>query len=150
MKKIKSKTSFVCQECGYDTPSWLGKCPECGSWNSLKEISNVKYPISNFQSTLVDVIPQRLTEVKVQNAYRQLTGFAEMDTVLGGGIVHGSVSLLAGDPGVGKSTLLLELCYNIAKNDTVLYVSGEESVDQIKLRADRLFTVTKNAVLNQL
>jgi DNA repair protein RadA/Sms len=141
--KVKTKVSFVCQECGYDSPSWLGKCPECGAWNSLKEISNVTYPTAKGQwtggSNNKEVKPKNLKEIVYQETSRIPTEYQEMNTVLGGGIVAGSVSLIAGDPGVGKSTLLLQLCLSLAlSGKKILYVSGEESVEQIKMRAERI------------
>lgn len=140
----KSQTFFVCQECGYESIAYLGKCPECGNWNSLREFktqtSNRKSQnyISNNKS-LESQKPQPLSKVTQSSKERMLTGFSEMDSVLGGGIVKGSATLLAGDPGIGKSTLLLQLCLNISgENKTVLYVSAEESVDQVSMRASRL------------
>jgi DNA repair protein RadA/Sms len=143
----KLETSFVCQECGYDSPAFLGKCPECGMWNTLKEFktqsSNSKSQVSNFPKT--DVKPHKLSEIIHQEKDRFTTGFSEMDSVLGGGIVPGSVVLLAGDPGIGKSTLLLQMALNISlKKKDVLYISGEESEQQIKLRAVRLTKNLKN------
>jgi DNA repair protein RadA/Sms len=137
----KAQISFVCQECGYDTPSWLGKCPECGTWNSLKEIRGVSAPSSGSPiSVIADNQPPRtLSQISYTEKQRASSGFSEMDMVLGGGIVAGSAILLAGDPGIGKSTLLLQLSLNIAQDGKkVLYVSGEESVEQIKMRAERL------------
>src|SRR3989344_2115012 len=138
---MKSKISFVCQECGYDSPQWLGKCPECGQWNSLREIqiSNFKSQISNSAGIGQKIEPKRLSEIKYEKKQRFLTGFSELDNVLGGGVVKGSVTLLAGDPGVGKSTLLLQIAMNMSSGkESILYVSGEESEEQIKLRADRI------------
>src|SRR3989344_5201223 len=136
----RKTTSFVCQECGYDSPQWLGKCPECGMWNTLREISNLKSQISNATGIKQRVEPKRLDQIKFENKQRLLTGFSEFDGVLGGGIVRGSVILLAGDPGIGKSTLLLQVALKMAGGaiSPVLYVSGEESEEQIKLRADRI------------
>lgn len=138
----KTTTSYVCQECGYDTPKFLGKCPECGSWNSLKQISVVSSQLSarSKKGTITDNSkPQKLGEVAYQENTRILTNFSEMNTVLGGGLVLGSATLLAGDPGVGKSTLLLQTCINLANDGRkILYISGEESAEQIKMRADRL------------
>ncbi len=148
----KTQVSFVCQECGYDSPQWLGKCPECGTWNSFKEfrenkaIAKLSKQATSSFLTPTDTKPKTLQEITFQETNRIQTGFDELDTVLGGGIVPGSVTLLAGDPGIGKSTLLLQLCLLIAASGKkVLYVSGEESVEQIKLRASRI----KNALENQ-
>ena len=144
----KTITSFVCQECGYDSPQWLGKCPECGSWNSLREIkiSPLRSSSSAGQANLnvQNIIPKKLSEIKFQNNQRLLTGLSEMDAVLGGGVVKGSVILLAGDPGIGKSTLLLQIALKIP---SVLYISGEESEQQIKLRAERIKGNSKSSNL---
>lgn len=126
----------------------MGKCPECGAWNSLREIkiqnSNSKSQITNSNSGLQNLEPKKLSDIVFEEKDRFTAGFSEMDGVLGGGIVPGSVCLLAGDPGIGKSTLLLQLALNISKSKgDVLYISGEESEQQIKLRANRL-TKTRN------
>lgn len=146
MVKLKKTSSFVCQECGYDTPSWMGKCPECGEWNTFKEIKLAPSSSSlggGFVAPLESAQPQLLKDVAYSERSRIQSGYGEMDTVLGGGIVLGSVMLLAGDPGVGKSTLLLQLCLQLAENGkTVLYISGEESVEQISLRAKRIELTT--------
>lgn len=140
--RVKTKISYVCQECGYDTPSWMGKCPECGNWNSLKEIRLSSGPVSQrlqAGSSLRSSTPQALKNIAYKERFRIQTEFSELNTVLGGGVVPGSVALLAGDPGVGKSTLLLQLCLSLARQGKkVLYVSGEESVEQIKMRATRI------------
>lgn len=140
---MKSSTSFVCQECGYDSPKFLGKCPECGQWNTLKEFK--VQPLKGKAGASVhqrrELRPKTFSEVSPKTGVRLLTSFSEMDTVLGGGIVLGSATLLAGDPGIGKSTLLLQAALKIAKNckkEKILYISGEESEDQIKLRAKRI------------
>ncbi len=138
---MKLSTSFVCQECGYDSPKFLGKCPECGEWNTLREFKNQKSKIQNKNQISKTTNPKTFSEISPRIGERLLTGFSEMDGVLGGGIVLGSVTLLAGDPGIGKSTLLLQSALKISqinKTEKVLYVSGEESEDQIKLRALRL------------
>lgn len=136
---MRKTTSFVCQECGYETPEWLGKCPECGEWNSLRE-----FQISKSDGE-VSLVARKLSEIPYKEKQRILTGFSEVDGVLGGGIVKGSVILLAGDPGIGKSTLLLQIAINLSKNkDTVLYISGEESEEQIKLRTQRIAKNSKD------
>jgi len=140
---MRSRVSFVCQECGYDSPQWLGKCPECGVWNSLREIqiSPLRSSSSAGQANLSiqNITPKRLDQIKFQKKQRLLTGFSELDSVLGGGIVKGSAVLLAGDPGIGKSTLLLQIAIKMSMGkEKILYISGEESEEQIKLRADRI------------
>lgn len=140
----KPVTSFVCQECGYDSPSWYGKCPECGEWNTMKEfkVPKTKEASGGFiRSTVSSAKPQKLKDIVYQEKSRIRTEYEELNTVLGGGIVRGSVSLIAGDPGVGKSTLLLQIALSLSSgkdSQKVLYVSGEESVDQIKMRAERI------------
>jgi len=138
----KTQISFVCQECGYDSPKFLGRCPECGEWNTLREIKVGPISASIRQANsfaTTQSVPHKLSEVVSEKKERFSTEFNEFDTVLGGGIVPGSVVLLAGDPGVGKSTLLLQTALNIStKQSKVLYISGEESEQQIKLRAVRL------------
>lgn len=138
----KSTSSFVCQECGYDTPSWMGKCPECGQWNTLKEIRNVAPLTSTIMQVSIasgDGTPKLLKDIVYSEKSRIQTEYSELNTVLGGGIVKGAAMLIAGDPGVGKSTLLLQLCLSLADTGKkVLYISGEESAEQIKMRADRI------------
>ncbi|MBI5613496.1 DNA repair protein RadA [Candidatus Gottesmanbacteria bacterium] len=133
---MKLKTSFVCQQCGYETPEWYGKCPSCSEWNSFVETSRVtgkdKKPTRGLGG--LGQSPVLLSDVKHIETSRIQTGFGEFDRVLGGGIVPGSVTLLSGDPGIGKSTLLLHMIGAVGG----LYVSGEESAEQIKLRAHRL------------
>ena len=143
---MKTRSSFVCQQCGYESPQWYGKCPECGAWNSLvetiKEAPQVQSSKFKVQSG-TQIKPQKLSEVKHIEKNRLKSGFGEFDRVTGGGIVPGSVTLLAGDPGIGKSTLLLHV---LAKTGG-LYVSGEESAEQIKLRAKRLGIEGKNIIV---
>ncbi len=132
---MKEKTLFVCGECGYETPRWMGKCPQCGSWNTLVEEERVAVRRSS-RSIGSKAVP--LQSVLVDAQRRSSTGIGELDRVLGGGLVDGMVVLLGGDPGIGKSTLLLQVADKLSESRTVLYVSGEESRSQIKLRADRL------------
>ncbi len=143
---VKTKSIFVCNNCGYETPKWLGKCPECGEWASFEE--EVRETVSSKgKSTPVksrSVTSYSLSDIKPDNELRYKTGMGELDRVLGGGIVKGSLVLLSGDPGIGKSTILLQICQQLGKKLKILYVSGEESYSQIKLRADRLKVSTEN------
>lgn len=135
----KNKTIFVCNECGYESSKWLGKCPACGSWNSFFEQKIVESKNSSLKAEKSsNNIPQKLNLYEAKETIRTSTGFEELDRVLGGGLVKGSLILLGGEPGIGKSTLILQLCDKVKGDGTVLYVSGEESAEQIKLRADRL------------
>lgn len=143
----KAKTAYVCDNCGYDSPKWVGRCPSCGQWNSFKEI-NIS-PVSTPSKGAAAVVsaglnrqqnkPQRLSEINATEEERYDTHDAELNRVLGGGIVPGSLILLGGEPGIGKSTLLLQTVLRMSDR-RILYVSGEESERQIKLRADRLST----------
>lgn len=136
----RSKTVFVCSECGYETPKWAGKCPGCGEWNTMVE--DVRLP----QKSAVSAAPRPahtfsatpLSQINAADEHRFVTGISELDRVLGGGIVKGSVILLSGDPGIGKSTILLQVCNALQRDIKILYVSGEESAIQIKLRAKRI------------
>ena len=133
----KVKTVFVCNECGYESAKWLGKCPGCGTWSSFVEEKVVKSADS--KSTVVkNVTPTPLKNVEKKETIRMKTNFEELDRVLGGGFVTGSLVLLGGEPGIGKSTLILQICDKIKTDGKVLYISGEESAEQIKIRADRL------------
>jgi len=185
--KTKTKVSFVCQECGYDSPQWLGKCPECGEWNTMKEIRFAKTKETSggiIRTNQNSAKPQKLQDIVYQEKSRIETKYEELNTVLGGGIVKGSVSLVAGDPGVGKSTLLLQLALSLANGATdagpvgshpaptsslrsgrssgsptpatrsasgskILYVSGEESVEQVKMRAVRLASKTSDKAMKE-
>ena len=135
---MKNKTVFVCNECGYESPKWLGKCPACNSWNTFFEQKIEKYTETNKMEKKANNTPKPLNSYIGQEANRTSTGYAELDRVLGGGLVKGSLVLLGGEPGIGKSTLILQLCEKVQGEGKVLYVSGEESAEQIKLRADRL------------
>ncbi|MCI8273651.1 MAG: DNA repair protein RadA [Clostridia bacterium] len=138
MAKVKAKTIFVCSECGNESPKWLGKCPACNSWNTFYEQKVEKYSEENKIEKKANNTPQPLNTYIGQEANRTSTGYIELDRVLGGGLVKGSLILLGGEPGIGKSTLILQLCEKVQGEGNVLYVSGEESAEQIKLRADRL------------
>ena len=138
MAKGKSKTVFFCKECGYESPKWMGQCPGCKEWNTFVEEPVVKTATGKERVRVEKREPSKLSEVSITREERTLTGIQELDRVLGGGIVTGSLVLVGGDPGIGKSTLLLQMCRElVAKNKKVLYVSGEESLKQIKMRADR-------------
>ena len=134
----KAKTIFVCSECGNESPKWLGKCPACNSWNTFYEQKIDKYTETNKAEKKINNTPKPLNTYVGQESDRTSTGYMELDRVLGGGLVKGSLILLGGEPGIGKSTLILQLCEKVQGEGKVLYVSGEESAEQIKLRADRL------------
>jgi len=135
--KIRLKRVFQCQNCGYASPKWIGKCPDCGAWNSFIE-EVVEEEKKHTLNTMDKPQPLSLSSVELSVTDRISTGIGELDRVLGGGIVKGSLILIGGDPGIGKSTLLLQASSSIAKFGKVLYVSAEESLAQIKLRAERL------------
>ena len=135
MAKAKDSV-FFCGECGYESTKWLGKCPACGSWNTMLEQKKISSVPSINNLTYAHAIP--LADVTTTASGRVSSGIGELDRVLGGGIVPGSVTLLGGDPGIGKSTLLMQTAAELTKQGTVLYVTGEESASQLKLRAERL------------
>ncbi len=148
MANAKKKSVFFCSECGFESPKWLGQCPACHQWDTFAEA-----PVSKRMSGTVKGIfpgnthstPARLNEVKADEEERIVTGIGELDRVLGGGIVSGSLILVGGDPGIGKSTLLLQMCRILSENEhKILYVSGEESPKQIKMRAERLGDFSSN------
>lgn len=157
MAKAKA-TSFFCKECGYESPKWLGQCPGCRQWNTFVEELTAKKEAAakrglgasygNGQGGageggMSKIRPSYLSEISLDEQDRMQTGYEELDRVLGGGVVRGSLVLVGGDPGIGKSTLLLQVCRNLAASgQKVLYISGEESLKQIKLRANRIGTVT--------
>lgn len=136
----KIKTIFYCTECGNETPKWQGRCPACGAWNTMEEHIEKPTAAGKKKSAPVGVsrMPQRLSDVDTDTEIRFSTGMGELDRVLGGGAVAGSLVLVGGAPGIGKSTLLLQICNCICRERTVLYISGEESERQLKLRAMRL------------
>ncbi len=136
----KTKKAFVCSECGYESPKWTGQCAGCGEWNTMTEqlVTNQKSTSVIASVGIKTATAKSLVDIKTQDEHRFVTGIKELDRVLGGGIVKGSVVLLSGDPGIGKSTILLQICEAVRNDLSVLYVSGEESAAQIKLRAARL------------
>ena len=146
----KSKSVFFCTECGYESSGWLGKCPGCQSWNTFVEEKIKPEKKSSggnsfgFQGVHVQTKASTVREITADITEREETGIGELDRVLGGGIVKGSLILASGDPGIGKSTMMLMLSGNMAKRKNVLYVSGEESAQQIKMRADRLHIDAEN------
>lgn len=135
----KLKTIFVCSDCGYESTKWLGKCPACNAWNTFYE-EKINNTISSNNPTgkTKNATPRKLKEVEGIAESRTSTGIGELDRVLGGGLVKGSLVLVGGEPGIGKSTLILQLCNQVHGEGKVLYVSGEESAEQVKIRADRL------------
>src|SRR5438067_7943668 len=146
----KTRTKYICQQCGGEQSKWVGKCPDCGAWNTMEEMPDFPIPQNSLQQRRQALlgttsiaqgtqIPLVLPEIKPLPQQRISVGYQEMDRVLGGGLVAGSLSLIGGEPGIGKSTLLLQVAGSIAKNlGPVLYVSGEESIEQVKMRAERL------------
>ncbi len=144
------KTVYICSECEYSSPKWLGKCPKCGAWNSFVEDVEESLPQSSTAQKRTSVVYSKnstaepFEELEAQTYLRSATGLSELDRVLGGGLVAGSAVLISGEPGIGKSTLLLQICDTLGKDRRVLYVSGEESSNQIKLRAERLNVKGKN------
>ena len=144
----KTKSVYICSNCGYETPKWLGKCPGCDEWATLEEtvktVQSSSASKQNGRATPKSMTSYSLKDILPDNELRYKTGMKELDRVLGGGIVKGSLVLLSGDPGIGKSTLLLQICSELGKRLKILYVSGEESYSQIKLRADRLGVITEN------
>ena len=146
------KTQFVCGNCEYTTSKWVGRCPMCGEWNSMveklveqeeKKKSPMKKQTLSVDKNFVSK-STKISDITYSDRFRFSTGIGEFDRVLGGGIVEGSVVLLSGEPGIGKSTLLLQICNSVGSNAGILYVSGEESAPQIKHRAERLGIVSDN------
>ncbi|WP_394239314.1 DNA repair protein RadA [Niallia oryzisoli] len=148
----KRKTKFICNECGYESPKWMGKCPGCGNWNSMVEevekASSRRGAFAHSEESKIAAKPTPITAVETVNEARIYTDSNELNRVLGGGIVRGSLVLIGGDPGIGKSTLLLQVSSQLAqKKHSVLYISGEESLRQTKLRADRLGISSDNLLV---
>ena len=144
MAKIKSV--YICSECGYESPKWYGKCPSCGEWNTMNEeiVDKSSSTVQKTKRVSTYTRPVSINNIDTTDEQRYLTGSMELDRVLGGGIVKGSLVLLGGDPGIGKSTILLQICNNLGKQLKILYVSGEESRRQLKLRAERLGVNNEN------
>ena len=153
MAKGKTVTVFFCQNCGYESTKWLGQCPGCREWNTFVEETIDKAVLKNTgtgsrRERREASEPCVLSEIAIREENKTLTGIKELDRVLGGGIVQGSLTLVGGDPGIGKSTLLLQVCHNLSEaGHKVLYISGEESKVQIKMRADRLGTFSEHMLL---
>lgn len=147
----KVKNSYICSSCGYETSKWNGKCPSCGEWNTLEEVEiAVKSSSRSRAGSIKDISDSIINVEDVDASYdevRYSTGLTELDRVLGGGLVKGSLVLLGGEPGIGKSTMLLQICETMGNEHTILYVSGEESIRQIKLRANRLGVNSENLYL---
>lgn len=146
------KVVYFCQECGYESSKWMGQCPGCRAWNTFVEetvsTKKVSSAGSGLQNGLRRAEPVVLKDIRLSEDERKLTNIGELDRVLGGGIVPGSLVLVGGDPGIGKSTLLLQVCRNLAMSgNSVLYISGEESLRQIKLRAERIGEFNENLQL---
>src|SRR5262245_32635721 len=138
----KAKSVFACQSCGHHTTKWLGRCPDCGSWNTFVEELQTSARPARQQAVASAQLPLPMTEIARSGEERLLTGIGELDRVLGGGLVRGSLVLIGGDPGIGKSTLLLQAVTGLSGGRTteqhpVLYVSGEESASQLRMRSDR-------------
>ncbi len=146
MPANKIKTVYICSECGFENPKWAGQCSACGAWNSFtEEIKQSEKTSTSIQKVLsAQSTAHRLEEITAETELRKKTGIKELDRVLGGGIVRGSLVLVSGEPGIGKSTILLQMCMKMGNALKILYVSGEESPRQIKLRADRLGKGCKN------
>ncbi len=140
---VKGKSIYCCSDCGFETANWAGKCPNCGAWNTMKELrlESGRGKSSASEKRLIITAPKRITELDTENELRFSTGISELNRVLGGGAVLGSLNLVGGAPGIGKSTLLLQMCGCENSRKIILYITGEESERQIKLRADRLRVV---------
>lgn len=145
----KTKTVFFCQNCGFESSKWMGQCPGCREWNTFAEEPRTVIKRSGTSvSTREAAKPQMLSQIEMSSAPRTTTGIGELDRVLGGGIVQGSLVLVGGDPGIGKSTLLLQVCRNLSSGGKkVLYISGEESLQQIRMRAERMGRFTQELLL---
>ena len=143
----KTKSVYFCSACGYESPKWLGKCPGCGEWNTFTE-EKVTVPVKKgaARGLVKSSLPVKLSEIEVTGEQRIRMPSSELNRVLGGGLVAGSLILIGGEPGIGKSTLLLQNILSI-RNRRILYISGEESAPQLRLRADRLGKVSDNTLI---
>lgn len=146
----KIKLVYQCTQCGFESPKWAGKCPGCGEWNTMLEAA--KEPVSSQRTAVVRSLgnvsrPMPISDISTTDEHRYTTGLSELDRVLGGGIVKGSLVLIGGDPGIGKSTMLLQICEYLGQGLRIMYVSGEESARQIKLRATRLGVQSPNLLV---
>lgn len=141
----KIKQVYICTECGYESPKWNGQCPHCKQWSTMEE--KIIQETKGFAGASKSIEIKPIKDVVGGSEMRFTTGLKELDRVLGGGLVHGSLTLVGGDPGIGKSTLLLQICKYLGKDKSILYVSGEESMSQIKLRAERLGVDSENLLL---
>lgn len=140
----KTKNVYVCSQCGYETSKWYGKCPGCGEWNTFNEEIREPEKSISLKRNAASVKPVAINELSLEDDERYKTGLKELDRVLGGGIVKGSLVLLSGDPGIGKSTLLLQICEYLGSALKIIYITGEESAKQIKIRASRLNVTSSN------
>lgn len=146
----KNKIVYICSNCGFESAKWAGKCPDCGEWNTMEEsvktAVSAKSAASGYTSSASTLLtrPLAISEIDTEDEHRYHTGLSELDRVLGGGLVKGSLVLISGDPGIGKSTILLQICEYLGQKLRILYVSGEESARQIKLRAGRLGVSSPN------
>ena len=147
MAKIKSV--YICSQCGYESPKWYGKCPSCNEWNTMNEeiVDKSSSTVQKTKRVSTYTRPVSINSIDITDEQRYFTGSKELDRVLGGGIVKGSLVLLGGDPGIGKSTILLQICNNLGNELKILYVSGEESRRQLKLRAERLGVNNENTFI---
>lgn len=147
----KLKSIFICNQCGFESSKWNGKCPNCNAWNSFEEVAPTDYKTTGKSVSLTSVDlsskVQEISSISTEDDIRYNTGNSELNRVLGGGLVKGSIVLLGGEPGIGKSTLLLQICQHLGESFSILYVSGEESVRQIKIRAIRMGVDSKNLYL---
>ena len=133
-----NSVKYVCRECGHEETKWAGKCPECGSWNSFEEVEAASVNVCNPNTTVIDTSVRKLSDIPYEKTMRVSSGISELDRVLGGGVMRPSAVLVGGEPGIGKSTIMIQMLSSLSSSSSVLYVSGEESPSQVKMRAERL------------